>query len=209
MKVNNTKLIDKTITAYKAQNKKFGFSPKGVFWQNDNTQIARFNSLINGILTPDLDGGISISDFGCGYGAFYSYIKNKQFMNNSSFIGYDIVDDFIFEAKKNYPNAEWNCSGKLARETDYLFISGTLNMAFNYSINEWQRYLESQIEECFTHVKKVLAFNLLFAKKRKIEKGLFYSEIDRVFDFCDKNLGNTVITKTPGTEKDITVFVTK
>ena len=45
-------------------------------------------------------------------------------MNNSSFIGYDIVDDFIFEAKKNYPNAEWKCSGKLARETDYLFISG-------------------------------------------------------------------------------------
>ena len=209
MKLNNSKLIYKTITAYKKQNKKFGFSPKGVFWQNDNTQIARFNSLINGILTPDLDGGISISDFGCGYGAFYSYIKNKQFMNNSSFIGYDIVDDFIFEAKKNYPHAEWNCSDKLAQETDYLFISGTLNMAFNYSINEWQRYLESQIEECFIHVKKVLAFNLLFAKKRKIEKGLFYSEIDRVFDFCDKNLGNTVITKTPGTEKDITVFVTK
>ena len=82
-------------------------------------------------------------------------------------------------------------------------------MAFNYSINEWQRYLESQIVECFIHVKKVLAFNLLFAEKRKIEKGLFYSEISRVFDFCDKNLGNTVITKTPGTEKDITVFVTK
>ena len=130
-------------------------------------------------------------------------------MNNSSFIGYDIVDDFIFEAKKIYPNAEWRCTNKLARETDYLFISGTLNMAFNYSINEWQRYLESQIEECFIHVKKVLAFNLLFAEKMKIEKGLFYSEIDRVFDFCDKNLGNTVITKTPGTEKDITVFVTK
>ena len=100
MKVNNSKLIYKTITAYKEQNKKFGFSPKGVFWQNDKTQIARFNSLINGILTQDLDGGISISDFGCGYGAFYNYIKNKKFMNNSSFIGYDIVDDFIFEAKK-------------------------------------------------------------------------------------------------------------
>ena len=70
MKVNNRKLIYKTITAYKEQNQKFGFSPKGVFWQNDKTQIARFNSLINGILTPDLDGGISISDFGCGYGDF-------------------------------------------------------------------------------------------------------------------------------------------
>ena len=103
MKVNNSKLIYKTITAYKEQNKKFGFSPKGVFWQNDKTQIARFNSLIKGILTSDLDGGISISDFGCGYGAFYNYIKNKKFMNNSSFIGYDIVDDFIFEAKKIIP----------------------------------------------------------------------------------------------------------
>ena len=39
MKVNNSKLIYKTITAYKEQNKKFGFSPKGVFWQNDKTQI--------------------------------------------------------------------------------------------------------------------------------------------------------------------------
>ena len=45
MKVNNSKLIDKTIQLIK-QNKKFGFSPKGVFWQNDKTQIARFNSLI-------------------------------------------------------------------------------------------------------------------------------------------------------------------
>ena len=82
MKLNNSKLIYKTITAYKEQNKKFGFSSKGVFWQNDNTQIARFNSLINGILTQDLDGGISISDFGCGYGAFYNYIKNKKFMKD-------------------------------------------------------------------------------------------------------------------------------
>ena len=32
-------------------------------------------------------------------------------------------------AKKNYPNAEWKCSDKLARETDYLFISGTLNIS--------------------------------------------------------------------------------
>ena len=72
MKLSNSKLIYKTITAYKAQKQKFGFSPKGVFWQNDKTQIARFNSLINGILTPDLNGGISISDFGCGYCLLYT-----------------------------------------------------------------------------------------------------------------------------------------
>ena len=57
--------------------------------------------------------------------------------------------------------------------------------------------------------QKSISIQFIICEKRKIEKGLFYSEIDRVFDFCDKNLGNTVITKTPGTEKDITVFVTK
>ena len=124
MKVNNTKLIDKTITAYKEQNKKFGFSPKGVFWQNDKTQIARFNSLIKGILTPDLAGGISISDYGCGYGAFYSYIKNKQFMNNSSFIGYDIVDDFIFEAKKIIPMPNGSVqTNQPEKQIIYLFLA--------------------------------------------------------------------------------------
>ena len=202
-------VLELTINAYKKQITKHGFSSKGVFWQNNQTQNARFDALLKGIVKSDINGNISITDYGCGYGEFYNYIKNKSFMSSSSFIGYDIVDTFILEAKKNFPEVNWICSDEISLETDYIFISGTLNMSFNYSIDEWEYFLQKQLEICFKYTDKVLAFNLLYSPKRKIENGLYYTEIQKIFDFCDKNLGNTIISKTTGANKDITVFVAK
>ena len=202
-------ILELTINAYKKQITKHGFSSKGVFWQNNQTQNARFDALLKGIVKSDINGNISITDYGCGYGEFYNYIKNKSFMSSSSFIGYDIVDTFILEAKKNFPEVKWICSDEISLETDYIFISGALNMAFNYSIDEWEYFLQKQLEICFKYTDKVLAFNLLYSPKRKIENGLYYTEIQKIFDFCDKNLGNTIISKTTGANKDITVFVAK
>ena len=202
-------ILELTINAYKKQITKHGFSSKGVFWQNNQTQNARFDALLKGIVKSDINGNISITDYGCGYGEFYNYIKNKSFMSSSLFIGYDIVDTFILEAKKNFPEVNWICSDEISLETDYIFISGALNMAFNYSIDEWEYFLQKQLEICFKYTDKVLAFNLLYSPKRKIENGLYYTEIQKIFDFCDKNLGNTIISKTKGAKKDITVFVAK
>ena len=95
-------ILELTINAYKKQITKHGFSSKGVFWQNNQTQNARFDALLKGIVKSDINGNISITDYGCGYGEFYNYIKNKSFMSSSLFIGYDIVDTFILEAKKNF-----------------------------------------------------------------------------------------------------------
>ena len=205
--INNLEIFQKTKNAYERQISNHGFSPRGVFWQSDNTQQSRFETLIKAIKVSDQSG--KISDFGCGYGALYQYIQNKPFMKGSLYIGYDIVDSLINEAKKSFPHAEWVCSEKILKETDYIFISGTFNMAFDKSIPEWENYLENQLKECYAKTKKVLAFNLLYSEKTKIEQNLYYSEIDRVFKFCDNNLGSTLITKTSGANKDITIFVTK
>ena len=206
---NKSEVLNKTILAYKKQIDKYGFSSKGVFWQNNKTQNARFEALVKGIIKSDANGNISVTDYGCGYGEFFNYIRKKSFMSSSSFIGYDIVDTFIFEAKNKFPEAVWICSDEISIETDYTFISGTLNMAFGYSINEWEYFLENQLKTCFKYTKKVLAFNLLYSSKRKIENGLYYTEIQKIFDFCNKNLGDTIISKTAGANKDITIFVTK
>ena len=206
---NNSEIFIKTKNAYEKQISNHGFSPRGVFWQSDNTQQSRFETLIKAIKLSDQNGKVSISDFGCGYGALYQYIKNKPFMKDSLYIGYDIVDSFINEAKQRFPHSEWICSEKILKETDYIFISGTFNMAFDKSISEWENYLENQLKECYAKTKKVLAFNLLYSEKAKIEQNLYYSEISKVFKFCDSHLGSTLITKTPGANKDITIFVTK
>ena len=208
-KIKNSEIIIKTKSAYEKQISNHGFSPRGVFWQSDNTQVSRFETLIKAIKLSDQSGKISISDFGCGYGALYQYINKKPFMNGSLYIGYDIVDSFITEAKQRFPHTEWVCSEKILKKTDYIFISGTFNMAFDKSIPEWENYLENQLRECYANTNKVLAFNLLYSEKTKIEQNLYYSEIEKVFKFCDENLGSTLITKTPGANKDITIFVTK
>ena len=133
-KFKNSEIFTKTKSAYEKQISIHGFSPKGVFWQSHKTQQSRFETLIKAIKVSDLSGKISISDFGCGYGALFQYIKNKPFMKGSLYIGYDIVDSFINEAKRRFPHSEWICSETILKETDYIFISGAFNMAFDKSI---------------------------------------------------------------------------
>ncbi len=38
---------------------------------------------------------------------------------------------------------------------------------------------------------------------------VFQKEIDKIFNFCSQNLGETTISKTKGANKDITIFVSK
>ena len=210
MEINKkSNLLNRTILAYKRRSLNYGLSPKGVFWQNSGTQNSRFETLIKAIIKSDIDGKISLTDYGCGYGEFYNFIKNKSFMASSNFIGYDIVDTFIDAAKLKFPQAEWVCSDQISLKTDYVFISGTFNMAFDNSIYEWETFLEKQLKNCFSYTEKVLAFNLLYSEKSKIEEGLYYTEINKIFNFCSQNLGETTISKTKGANNDITIFVSK
>ena len=210
MEINKkSNLLNKTILAYKRRSLNHGLSPKGVFWQNSGTQNSRFETLIKAIIKSDIDGRISLTDYGCGYGEFFNFIKNKSFMESSNFIGYDIVDTFIDAAKLKFPQAKWVCSDQISLKTDYVFISGTFNMAFDNSIYDWETLLENQLKKCFRYTKKVLAFNLLYSEKSKIEEGLYYTEINKIFDFCSQKLGETIISKTKGANKDITIFVSK
>ena len=82
-------------------------------------------------------------------------------------------------------------------------------MAFDNSVYDWETLLENQLKKCFSYTEKVLAFNLLYSEKSKIEEGLYYTEINKIFNFCSQNLGETIISKTKGANKDITIFVSK
>ena len=202
-------IINKTKKAYENQFLNYGSTPKGVFWQNNDTQEARFKTLIGAISKNDLIGGVSISDFGCGYGALYNFIKDKPFMKNSMYIGYDIVPSLIEEASKRLPEAKFICSQNILHPSDYIFVSGTFNMSFDKTIKTWKKYIENQLLHCFSMTKKVLAFNLLCSQTSKIENNLFYTNIEEIEIFCKNYLGSCLVIKTPVAKNDITIFVTR
>ena len=202
-------IINKTKLTYNYQFENFGVSPKGVFWQSILTQESRFKTLIKAINKKDQEGSTTITDFGCGYGALYNFIKDKPFMKHSSYKGYDIVPSMIKKAKDNFPNIDFIISEKILYPAEYTFISGTFNMAFNYSIAEWENYTINQIKNCYKMTQKTLAFNLLFASKTKIENNLFYTSADRISSICKENFGESIIVKTPGAQKDLTVFISR
>ena len=83
-------IAQKTKNVYERRFLEFGPSPKGVYWQTIKTQYARFETLIKAIDKIDTNGGIKIADFGCGYGAFYEYIKFRKFMINSYYLIYSL-----------------------------------------------------------------------------------------------------------------------
>ena len=53
-----------------------GPTPKGVFWRNESTQIARFDALLNLITTVTPVTNPMLADVGCGYGACLNLSKN-------------------------------------------------------------------------------------------------------------------------------------
>ena len=202
-------ILKKTKNVYEKRFIDFGPNPRGVFWQNINTQSTRFETLIKAIDDNDINGGIKIADFGCGYGAFYQFISLKKFMTDTYYVGYDISPSMIREAKNKMPNINFVCSDKILENVDYVFISGTFNMAFDYSAKTWENYIFNQLNDCFSKTKKVLAFNLLFSETTKIENQLFYSDAKNIESYCNENLGPCLIVKTPKLKNDITVFVRK
>ena len=56
-------------------------------------------------------GGITITDYGCGYGAFFHYLKDRPVMMDSRYIGIDISEAMLVEAENHTRDPRVNSGG--------------------------------------------------------------------------------------------------
>ena len=129
-------------------------------------------------------------------------------MKNCKYYGYDIVPKFINKAKNDYQNQSFICSDKMIIKTDYTIISGTFNLSTSINVNKWEEYVYDSLDNSLKNTKFGLALNLLMDKHTTIKKNLFFTTPEKISDFC-KNYGETLIVKTKGAEKDMTIYVYK
>lgn len=187
-----------------------GTTAQGVFWRDDHWHQKRFERLIEIFDPADRqDGGITINDFGCGYGALFTFLAPQSVMNGSRYIGYDIAQEMIAACRDSITDPRAKFLRKmLATETaDYAFACGTYNLNGNAPDEDWLAYVEESLMQLWSKTRKGLAFNMLRRDEPEKYDGLFYIEPDQMLRFCKANLSVDTEMMDERPMPDVTFFV--
>lgn len=169
-----------------------GLSSKSVGWKDDWSHLLRFERLSR-IIDPDA-GGYSVNDWGCGYGAMFSYLDALPGPKLREYIGYDISQQMIAAASAQCDPARsrFILGPEVTEEADYSFVSGTFNVKLQASDEEWDAYVKRQLTVIYGNSRKGLAFNLLTSYVDWKAGNLFYADPTQFFDFCQRHLSRHV-----------------
>lgn len=179
--------------------------PRGVDWNGQESQFLRFE-ILSGLIEKN---NPSILDYGCGYGAFCGFLKQKKIKNN--FTGFDISKEMIKECEKKYKNENWYSVLSNNSKYDYVFASGLFNVMLDEDENEWKEYIFNSIKQFNNLSEQGFAFNLLttYSDPEKSKDYLFYAEPEEIFKFCKNNISNKVTLNHSYPLYEFTIMVKK
>lgn len=189
--MDNNKILKQVDDYYTEKVQAFGATPRGVDWNSVESQHLRFDVLTNVI---DTDAPFSVLDYGTGFGAMYEYMmpKYKAF----EFIGYDISEAMIAEAKKKFAgeNTWWTTELSAGRSYDFAIASGIFNVRLNNNDADWKKYIFDTITKLNTLSVKGFSFNLLtkYSDREYMKDYLYYADPLELFDFCKVNFSKRV-----------------
>ena len=212
--MKNRELLEAEINnQYSERFKKFGATPKGVFWISNERQETRFNLILKEIqkISPK-QTILDIADIGCGYGCFADYLFKKLNRSEFRYEGLDINKNLIDHCHRSFlePNLRFAVGGKPSSVTDFVIMSGTYNLASTKNVTLWEQYLFDCLSECWAYAKSAMIFNLQTSKKTKISsQNIYYANASDIIDFCVSKLGPTRIVRDNSLENDVTFTVVK
>jgi SAM-dependent methyltransferase len=197
-------------TTYARRLKRYGTSPRGVFWRHQFGQYLRFEILI-GILSRDeaAKGGLVFNDLGCGYGAFFDFLRDRQEMRGGLYIGYDMCPSMVEVSRRRIrdPRAEFAVSTVALRDADYSFVSGTFNMKLETDEATWNGYVKESLAALWQRSRRGLAFNMLDIEGKLPGDGLYYARAHDFVDFCRRELSPACDLVSNAPLKEWTVYV--
>ena len=206
------KILNKEITnIYNKRFDTFNNTPKGVFWNSKLSQDLRLNIILDKILQNAKSDEFSIADIGCGYGRLYEIMKERNLDNQFQYYGFDINQNLINFCKNNkgFENVKFAISAFPFKNTDYVVMSGTYNLAPTNNIPLWEDYIIKNLTSNWKLVEKAIIFNCLIKEKKEINKALYYTELLWIKKICEENFCQPIIIKHQMLKEDITVILTK
>ena len=196
---------------YNERFRKLGPTPEASMWFSKTRQIARFDVIFNQLKLFHQRNSISISDVGCGYGAFLQYLSEKKIDEELSYYGYDVCPEVIkFCKKKYFERASFYTKSVPIHKTDFVIMSGTFNFFPTQDYNAWKVYFFKSLKLLWSEAKCAIIFNLQISNQATITPGgIVYAAREEVEQFCKTNFGNIRVINSPMIPKDKTFVVLK
>lgn len=162
--------------------KTYGYSPSALQWTSRQTMDNRFEALTRTINFENKN----ILDVGCGFGDIIPFIEKKT--KNYDYLGVDLVDEIVFEARKQYPKYKFTSgdyfSDPIKEEFDIVLTSGTLNGNLGLETLEFRL---KAIGVMWEHAREVCAFNMLGSHPQPgNDPGylVYYADSLEILSFC-------------------------
>jgi SAM-dependent methyltransferase len=171
-----------------------GLEPKSVGWRDEVSQLLRFEKLIQVIDLGSGNEGITVNDWGCGYGAMFSYLDKILGKDLIHYYGYDISDGMLAAASHFVKDrrVEWIKSSEITHEADYSFASGTFNVRLEANEAIWTAYIKEKLLNLGCRSVRGFGFNLLSTYVDWKQDNLYYGDPFIFFDFCKQNISRYV-----------------
>ena len=167
-----------------------GATPNGVDWNSEEGQLTRFEQLSK-IIKEDSS---TVNDVGCGYGKYLEYLTKHHKKNQ--YKGYDLSNEMIVEASKQYPNNNFFHIYNLDEIThaEYSISSGIFNVKMNYSNSEWLVYILDTLKQINLKTYNGFSFNMLtkYSEKEYMKNNLYYADPLFFFDYCKRNFAKNI-----------------
>lgn len=159
-----------------------GISPDALGWHKGN-QFLRFEQLT---FMWNLHKR-SILDVGCGFGDFIKFLKKKG-IDEFSYIGVDVMPDFIKEARKIYQTENVSfihddfINSQNIRKVDYAIASGTFN--YNMDASNGYDYIYENMKKMFELSNIAISIDFLSDKVDYTYKHNFNSNPAKILDMA-------------------------
>ena len=166
----------------------YGDTPAGVLWKDIYGQQLRFEVLVNILNDVPASNSITLSDIGCGYGAFFDFLSAQPKIPQFTYAGYDISTDMVNRTLARIKGSRGTCivSDRSLRPVDYTFVSGTYNLRLDIDDNDWNSYVKTSLSQLWEMTDQGLAFNMLDKNHRNRLDGLYYADSNDFMDYCSR-----------------------
>ena len=202
-------MLEPVLKTFNARLTQFGSDPRSAFWRNAEWQRRRYDILSGLFSEDDRQGGLTITDFGCGYGAFFDYLKDRPVMDGSRYTGIDMSAAMIQQAQTTIEDTRATFQRHLiaTEAADYTFVCGTYNMNMGADEDEWADYVKASLAQLWSKTNKALGFNMLRSDAPEKYQSLYYADGEEFLDFCRNNLSPDVTYSNGNPLPDWTIFI--